>query len=173
MYYRSQAIAILTIAGLVLGGISPATHAQNGRGENLPVQVTPIATTDLLTVTLTGGACLPRLCDRTLVIQRNGNYQYFIGEGIKATGQLRRRELLELKRLIKQANFESIKSQPFKGTCPIAYDGSKTIYRFFPKGQPAEVIDDCEIAVDVQQPLFKQTQAILQRLVMDAAEGTN
>ena len=164
MHYRAQAMTTLTVAWLVLGGFSQPTLAHPELRGNLLGQVAPVAPPDLLKVRLTGGLCVPKLCDVELVMQRNGNYQYFQGEEVKATGKLRRREVIELKRLIQQADFAAIVAQPFQGTCPIAYDGSKTIYTFFAQGQPAEVIDDCDVAVDVNQPLFRQTNAMLERI---------
>jgi len=63
---------------------------------------------------------------------------------------------------IEQANFPLIESRPFTGTCPIAYDGQETIY-VFPVGQGTgfERIASCEIAIDLNHPLFAAVTAAL------------
>jgi hypothetical protein len=165
MVYRLRAVAILVATLVVLGGFHSSAQAQTEPA--LSMLATPAAT-DLLKVNITGGFCIPKFCDRELTIQSNGSYQYVQGETVRATGKLSRREVRALKRLIKQADFAAIKSQPFQGVCPIAFDGTKTTYTFLTQNQP-EVIDDCEVAVDVEQPLFQQTLAIFQRIEAAAA----
>jgi len=80
----------------------------------------------IATVVRHGGLCLSgsecrtvfRITDRT----------------ISAPGYVPRRlapaERLALLRAIRLLNMPYLRAHPFKGTCPIAYDGSESIYRF-------------------------------------------
>ncbi|PSB01897.1 hypothetical protein [Merismopedia glauca] len=51
------------------------------------------------------------------------------------------------------------RSHPFQGTCPIAYDGTKTVYSFYTSTK-TQKIDSCEVEVNLAHPLFKRTEVI-------------
>ena len=61
---------------------------------------------------------------------------------------------------ISKADFGALKSRPFTGTCPVAFDGQETIYTFAtPSG--AVRIASCEVEVDPSDPLFVAVSAAL------------
>ena len=51
------------------------------------------------------------------------------------------------------ADFEAIRSRPFTGTCPIAFDGQEIIFDF---GAAAAIerVASCQVAIDWSDPLF-------------------
>ena len=61
---------------------------------------------------------------------------------------------------ITKADFVALKSRPFTGTCPVAYDGQETIYTFA-TASGAERIASCEVVVDPAAPLFVAVAAAL------------
>jgi hypothetical protein len=61
---------------------------------------------------------------------------------------------------IAQADFLALKSRPFTGTCPIAFDGQETIYTFA-TASGSERIATCEVDVDPAAPLFVAVGAVL------------
>jgi hypothetical protein len=61
---------------------------------------------------------------------------------------------------IDSTDFEAIRSRPFLGTCPTAFDGQELVYTIAtPHG--AERIASCDVEVDPQAPLFVAVHAIL------------
>ncbi len=57
-------------------------------------------------------------------------------------------------------DFEAIRSQPFLGTCPTAFDGQELVYTVETAHGP-ERIASCDVEVDPQAPLFTAIHSIL------------
>jgi hypothetical protein len=57
-------------------------------------------------------------------------------------------------------DFEAIRSRPFLGTCPTAFDGQELVYTIATPHGP-ERIASCDVEVDPQAPLFVAIHAIL------------
>jgi hypothetical protein len=68
-----------------------------------------------------------------------------------------------LKQRIKQADFKAIKSKPFKGTCPIAFDGIEIVY-LLQTNRGIEEISTCKYAIEGKSPLFQQLNRLSQKL---------
>jgi hypothetical protein len=65
-----------------------------------------------------------------------------------------------LRTAIDSTDFEAIRSRPFLGTCPTAFDGRELVYTIAtPHG--AERIASCDVEVDPQVPLFVAIHAML------------
>lgn len=63
---------------------------------------------------------------------------------------------------IEAADFEQIRSQPFTGTCPIAYDGQELTFSFYtPHG--IERFSTCEVSFDESSPLYQAVSAIIDK----------
>ena len=84
------------------------------------------ATPPLATIVRHGGLCLAGSECRTVFT--------ITDRTISAPGYVPRRlapaDRLALLRAIRLLNMPYLRAHPFKGTCPIAYDGSESIYRF-------------------------------------------
>lgn len=103
---------------LVIGALALSLLAGSARATTTPPPI--------VTVVRHGGLCLSgsecrqvfRITDRT----------------ISAPGYVPRRlpaaDRIALLRAIEALNMPYLRAHPFKGTCPIAYDGSESIYRF-------------------------------------------
>lgn len=57
-------------------------------------------------------------------------------------------------------DFNAIRSRPFTGDCPTAFDGMELIYTFATPAGP-ERIASCDVEIDRQAPLFVAVDAIL------------
>lgn len=80
----------------------------------------------IVTVTRHGGLCVTRTeCKSTLRITDTT----ISGDGYKSR-RLKPAERLALLRAIRLLDPAYLRAHPFKGTCPTAYDGSESIYRF-------------------------------------------
>jgi hypothetical protein len=98
-----------------------------------------------------------------LLIRPDGLYRSSNGVSQPKSGVLSQPELHLLKQRIKQADFKAIKSKPFKGTCPIAFDGIEIVY-LFQTNRGIEEISTCKYAIDGKSPLFQQLNRLSQKL---------
>jgi hypothetical protein len=98
-----------------------------------------------------------------LMIRPDGLYRYNNGVSKPKSGMLSQQELRLLKQRVQQANFSVIKSQPFKGTCPIAYDGIEVAY-LFQLNRGVEEISACKYAINGKSLLFQQLNRLSQTL---------
>ena len=99
-------------------------------------------------------------CFSELTIFADGTYRYGAsGLNQQKTGKINQIEFQRLQQLIATANFKTIKSVPFRGTCPIAYDGTETIYTFR-QGNRTEVVRSCQTQIDSKSSLFQQLERI-------------
>jgi hypothetical protein len=98
-----------------------------------------------------------------LMIRPDGLYRYNNGASKPKSGVLSQQELRLLKQRVQQANFSVIKSKPFKGTCPIAYDGIEVVYSF-QLHRGIEEISACQYAINGKSLLFQQLNRLSQTL---------
>jgi hypothetical protein len=98
-----------------------------------------------------------------LTIRPDGLYRYNNGVSKPKSGVLSQQEVRLLKQRVQQANFSVIKSKPFKGTCPIAYDGIEVAY-LFQLHRGVEEISACKYAINGKSLLFQQLNRLSQTL---------
>jgi hypothetical protein len=122
---------------------------------------TPLAspTGPLVTVETRGGECAAGPCGQTITIDRDGRV-HLAAKPPNELGQLTPDVLRNLERLIATTDFGAIKSHPFTGECPTAYDGQETIYTFSAPGG-VETIASCTVVVDPSLPLFAALDAVV------------
>jgi hypothetical protein len=69
--------------------------------------------------------------------------------------------LARLQAAIAEADFDAIRSKPFTGTCPTAFDGQEAVFTFHvPSGDIR--LAECEFELDQGSPLFDAVGAALQ-----------
>jgi hypothetical protein len=115
---------------------------------------TPKQTDPLVSIHAEGGLCVYGGCSRDVMVLQNGTYTVKDGSGQTTSGALDDATLGQLKQAIDGADFEAIRSKPFTGTCPIAYDGQEYIFTFY-KGAKSEVVDSCKAELDMNSVMFK------------------
>jgi hypothetical protein len=108
---RVVAVALIATVALAMGAAGAAS----------PARVAPI-----VSVTRHGGLCRTASeCTSVLII---GDAS-ISGEGFK-TRRLAPADRSALLRAIGRLDLAYLRAHPFKGTCPTAYDGQESIYRF-------------------------------------------
>lgn len=119
----------------------------------------PVPAGPLLTVETRGGECVGGPCGGTVVIERDGTV-HSADKPPNTLGTLPAAQLTALDAAIQTTNFDLVKSRPFTGECPIAFDGQEFIFEF---SAPAGVvrIASCETEVDYTSPLFATVAAAL------------
>jgi hypothetical protein len=146
---RAQVIApavLVLLVALVAAGCSPGAAATG------PATTGPATTGALVTVETRGGECVNGPCGTTVVLERDGRV-HAAAKPPNDLGTVPPELLGTLDRLIATTDFAVLKSRPFTGQCPTAYDGQEIVFEF---GAPGGVqrIATCEVDVDFGLPLF-------------------
>ena len=118
-------MAFVLVTAAALGGLAGTASAASVRSEPEPIVI----------VTRHGGLCVTATECRSFVhigdktISGNGYTPRTLAPSDRAA----------LLRAIEQLDLAYLRAHPFKGTCPIAYDGIEAIYRFrgFPRTLPS------------------------------------
>jgi hypothetical protein len=148
----------ITLAACLLA----ATLIVSGCGSGI---ATPLSLADgpLVTVETRGGLCADAPCGTTIFIERDGR----VHQAVKPPndlGTVPPAELAALDAAIKTTDFTALRSHPFTGQCPTAFDGQEVVYEF---GAPTGVerIATCEVDVDLGSPLFLAVSTALRPFV--------
>ncbi|MFH1475444.1 MAG: hypothetical protein ABIG85_06245 [Chloroflexota bacterium] len=138
---------VITLAAFLLA-VAPSASACTP-GISVPL---PVATSALLTVETRGGLCVDGPCGTTIVIERNGRIHQ-AAKPPSDLGTVPPAALAALDAAIRTTDFTALKSHPFTGECPTAFDGQEIVFEF---GAPGGLqrIATCEVEVDLGLPLF-------------------
>ncbi len=115
----------------------------------------------LLTIRTEGGMCVNGGCWSEQQIKADGSFTTAGHTGAQKTGTLDAASIAELTQQIAATDFEQIKSQPFTGTCPVAFDGQEHIYTFQTVSGP-QTIASCTVAIDENSPLFQTIAGLIE-----------
>jgi hypothetical protein len=144
-------VRVLAVVALVFGFAACAAPAAS------PSAVTPAG--PLVTVETRGGECPAGACGQTITIDGDGRVR-LAATPPNDLGSVTPEVLNTLQGLIATTDFTAIKSRPFTGDCPTAYDGQETIYSFNTPGG-VETIASCTFAIDSSMPLFASVDAVV------------
>jgi hypothetical protein len=136
--FRSLALALVAL--FAIGACSPTGSI------DLP------GTGPLITVQLVGGMCPAGACDTSVILERDGRVRS-AAKPPNDLGVVPANAMATLTAAVQAADYAGIKSHPFTGECPIAFDGQKLIFEFG-VGAGTERIDSCEVDIDWGHPLF-------------------
>jgi hypothetical protein len=161
MFLSTSSMAFL-LSSLVLFGASlvvPAAIATTPKIAPSPLVTPSLAATSepfLLKITYTGGNRRSNGQPPEFIIRYDGvSFYRFMG---KETPHrvLGSREFQRLNQRLTATNFAQVKSRPFTGTCPIAYDGNELIYTFKLKSGVSEELASCKVIIPGNSQLFQQ-----------------
>ena len=114
--------------------------------------VAPIEVGPLLTVQVRGGMCMEGACDHAVILEPDGR----VHDGAtppKELGRVPAPTMATLTSAIQGADYAALKSRPFTGECPIAFDGQELIFEFA-VGAGTQRLASCEVDIDWGHPLF-------------------
>lgn len=117
----------------------------------LGVLATP-DTSPLVTVTTRGGMCAGGPCDNSVILERDGMV-HAAAKPPNELGHVPGQAMATLTAAIAATDFAAIKSHPFTGQCPVAFDGQELIFEFS-VGGTTQRIASCEVDIDWGHPLF-------------------
>ena len=124
---------------------------------------TPVPSGPLLTLTMRGGLCPPGACESTYYVEEDGRV-HLAAKPPNELGYIGEQELADLQAAIAAADFDEIRSHPFSGTCPTAFDGQEMVLEFATAGGTQQIAG-CEVAIDWNSPLFASIAVALDPLV--------
>jgi len=103
--------------------------------------------------------CPPGPCETTIFVERDGRVHQ-AAKPPNDLGTVPEATLVALDQAISAADFTAIRSHPFTGTCPTAYDGRELVFDF---GAPTAIerVESCKVDIDWHSPLFEATAAAL------------
>jgi hypothetical protein len=112
----------------------------------------------LLTVQMRGGMCPEGACDSSVILDRDGR----VRSSAKPPNDLGvvDPENMALTATIVATDFATLKSKPFNGECPVAFDGQELIFEFATL-TGTQRLASCEVDIDWGHPLFVAVAAAL------------
>jgi hypothetical protein len=134
----------------VLPAVLVAILAVAGCGTTDTVQIP--GTGPLVTVELRGGMCPAGACDNSVILERDGRV-HAAAKPPNDLGRVSAETMATLTAAIAATDYASIRSHPFTGQCPVAFDGQELIFEFA-VGGGTQRIASCEVAIDWGDPLF-------------------
>lgn len=138
---------LIVLAASLLAVALSATACTSGTSVPLPVTAGA-----LVTVETRGGECVNGPCGTTIVIERNGRVHQ-AAKPPNDLGIVPPAALAALDAAIRTTDFTALKSHPFTGECPTAFDGQEIVFEFSAPGG-IQRIATCEVDVDFGSPLF-------------------
>lgn len=106
----------------------------------------------LVTVTTRGGMCMDGPCGGTVVLERDGTARS-AAKPPNELGHVSAQAMATLTAAVAATDFAALKSRPFTGECPVAFDGQELIFEFVVRGT-TQRIASCEVDIDWGHPLF-------------------
>ena len=113
----------------------------------------------LVTVEATGGHCREGTCRSVVAIEADGRVHQ-TEPAQTEIHQVTSESIDVLRAAIDATDFAAIRSRPFTGECPTAFDGQELVYTVA-TAHGRERIASCDVEVDPQAPLFTAIHAIL------------
>ena len=122
-------------------------------------QPTPVVTGPLVAITLRGGLCVSGTCDSTVTLSADGVVRV-AAKPPNQLGTVPADRVAALATLVAAADYSAIRSHPFAGQCPTAFDGQEVVVTFW-VGDRQEVVAGCTTEIDWASPLFAAVAAAL------------
>jgi len=132
----------------------------NYKKDNIVIALQP---DKLLEIQYGGGFCPIGMCTTTYAISKTGFFtkddntgqnKVHLGQALDAD------KFNEVFREIETTDFAAIRSKPFTGVCPTAYDGQQVTYKFY-TSRALETVSSCQTEIDYGLPLFVLLQEIV------------
>ena len=162
--YRNITRFVLGLLTLITLAACGVTAQPNTQTSNQPV-ASPVpkfgAQDPILTIRAEGGHCINGGCWSEKQIKADGSWTATDSTGVNKQGTLDAATVAELTQQIAATDFAQIKTQPFTGTCPLAFDGQELIYTF-PTVSGPETLASCKVGIDEQSTLFQNIAGLIE-----------
>ena len=146
MRLRARLIRLVLLLSVVAVGASLGACSSAATGELIS------GTGPLVTVQMRGGMCADGACDSSVILERDGRVRS-TAKPPSDLGVVTPINMSALIAAIAASDFASLRSKPFTGECPIAFDGQELIFEFATVGG-TQRLASCEVEIDWGHPLF-------------------
>jgi len=119
----------------------------------------PLPQGPLVQVQRLGGECPKGACESRIVIERDGRIHQVKPQPAEL-GRMGVDQLTALEAAVRTTDFAVLRSRPFTGECPTAFDGQEVIYVFAAPGGEQRIAS-CEVEIDPSHPLFNIVESQL------------
>ncbi len=145
---RDRRRAAMRMLLVTLVGVAAMLAACDGAIASLLPSAGP-----LVTVSTRGGECPDGPCGTTVTLRRDGTVREATLPPDEPVGTVPAPQVAALEAAIGATDFATLRSRPFIGECPTAFDGQEIVFEFTtPTG--TERISTCEVDVDLGAPVF-------------------
>jgi hypothetical protein len=147
MRVRARLIRLAMLLSVVslAGSLGACSSAQTN--ELVP------GTGPLLTVQMRGGLCADGgMCDSSVILERDGRVRS-AAKAPNDLGFVSPENMSALNAAMAATDFGALKSKPFTGECPIAFDGQELVFEFAALAG-TQRLASCEVDIDWGHPLF-------------------
>jgi len=135
---------LLSVVAIAAGSL--AACSSSGGTVAIPL------TGPLVTVQLRGGMCMEGACDHSVILERDGRV-HSAEKPRNDLGVVPAAAMANLSAAITSTDYAALRSRPFTGECPIAFDGQELIFDFA-VGATTQQIASCTVDIDWGHPLF-------------------
>ena len=106
----------------------------------------------LVTVTMQGGLCPEGMCNQRVILEADGKV-HSAAKPQNDFGVVSAQAMQGLVAAINAADFAALKSKPFTGQCPVAFDGQEYVFEFSTTAG-VHRLASCQVEIDWGHPLF-------------------
>ncbi len=153
MRLRARLIRLAMLLSIV--ALAATFGACNSAATN---EIVP-GTGPLMTVQLRGGMCPEGACDSSVILERDGRVRSS-AKPPNDLGAVTPVNMSALNAAMAATDFAALKSKPFTGECPVAFDGQELIFEFAIL-TGTQRLASCEVDIDWGHPLFIAVAAAL------------
>jgi hypothetical protein len=146
MRLRARLIRLAMLLSIVT--LAASLGACNSAATN---EIVP-GTGPLMTVQLRGGMCPEGACDSSVILERDGRVRR-AAKPPNDLGAVAPVNMSALNAAMAATDFATLKSKPFTGECPVAFDGQELIFEFATL-TGTQRLASCEVDIDWGHPLF-------------------
>ncbi|HET9851037.1 MAG TPA: hypothetical protein VFP56_00860 [Candidatus Limnocylindrales bacterium] len=144
---------------MLLSAVALAAGALGACGSAATGELIP-GTGPLVSVQMRGGMCADGgMCDSSVILDRDGRVRSS-AKPPNDLGVVSAANMSTLTAAIAATDFATLRSKPFTGECPIAFDGQELIFEFAAIGG-TQRLASCEVDIDWGHPLFIAVAAAL------------
>jgi hypothetical protein len=156
-------VATLTAGCAFMASPSASPGASAPPSGSAPPSASEAPPGPLVSVETRGGHCIGGTCGSIVVLGTDGTVRTAAEPPVEL-GTVATEDVTGLTGLIAATDFAEIRSHPFTGTCPVAFDGQEVVYEFTTAGG-IERIESCITEVDPQHQLFAAVAGVLEDFI--------
>lgn len=161
--HRSRSTAPALLGAILVATVVAGCAFMSGSSSSPGASASLPPPGPLVAVETRGGHCVGGTCGSTVILDTDGTVRT-AAKPPAELGTVPDEDVAGLAALIASTDFAAVKSHPFNGTCPVAFDGQEVVYEFTTT-DGVERIESCVTEVDPAHPLFAAVSGVLEGFI--------